>query len=115
MASAPWAVLLNSAQPPGQHASFAPTDVPFSLSEPLGMSIDPDNLDVVSVVAGAQAQRRGVTPLSRIVAVDGVAIASYDELLAQRQARIDAGTATFALRFANPAPAAASMVLLPHT
>ena len=80
------------------------TDVPFSLSEPLGMSIDPDNLDVVSVVAGAQAQRRGVTPLSRIVAVDGVAIART--MNSWRNARRGlTGTALFALRFANPAPA----------
>ena len=66
------------------------------------MNIDPDNLDVVSVVPGAKAQRSGVTPGSRIVAVDGVAIASYNELVTRRQARIDSGATAFAVRFANP-------------
>ena len=79
-------------------------DVSFNLSEPLGMTIDPGKLDVVSVVPGTQAHHNGVKPRSRLVAVDGVAIDSYDELLAQRQARIDAGKATVALRFVNPAP-----------
>ena len=80
-------------------------DISFNLSEPLGMNIDPDNLEVVSVVPGAQAQRRGVMPGSRIVAVDGVAVNSYAEFMARRQARIDAGAATLALRFVDSAPA----------
>ena len=81
-------------------------EVPFSLSEPLGINIDQDNLDVTSVTPGAQAQRNGVAPGSRVVAVDGVAVNSYAEFMARRQARIDAGAATLALRFVDSAHAA---------
>ena len=78
-----------------------PTDVLFRLSEPLGMNIDPDNLDVVSVVPGAQAQRSGVAPGSRIVAVDGEPVSTYDELMARRDRAKRYGRTSVSLSFTN--------------
>ena len=48
---------------------------------------------------------------SRIVAVDGVVTKSYEELVAQRQARIDAGETMFAVRFGieKPPPVAVGL------
>ena len=63
------------------------------------MNVDPENLVVTDITPDAQAQRAGVALHSHIVAVDGVATESYEGFLAQRQARIDAGAGTFALRF----------------
>ena len=89
-----------------ENEEFTPTEVSFSLSEPLGIDMKEDNLNITGVVPGAQAQRNGVAPGSRIVAVDGVAVNSYAEFMARRQARIDAGAATLALRFVDSAHAA---------
>ena len=50
----------------------------------LGLEISPDDLTILSMVPGSQADCYGVPPRVKIVAVDGEAVTSYDDFLARR-------------------------------
>ena len=76
--------------------------------EPLGLEISPEDLTILSLVPGSQADCYGVPPRVKIVAVDGEAVTSYDDFLARRQAKVDEGAPGFRLRFVRTQPRSAA-------
>ena len=89
-----------------ESAAGAVREVFFSLSQPLGMDVDRETLVVTGLAPGGQAQRAGVVLHLRIIAGQRPATESYEELLARRQAQIDAGATTFGVRFETESPPA---------
>ena len=82
----------------------APLEISFMFGEPLGLEISPDDLTILSMVPGSQADCYGVPPRAKIVAVDGEAVTSYDDFLGRRQAKVDEGAPGFRLRFVRTQP-----------